>query len=155
MSQTVWERALDFFGLGLDDGYHRHSAMRSETVHEEERDEGVYHLNPPRQSTVAATVPLVRAEPRNMDEATIVADEIKRQIPVILNLEGTNPEEARRIRDFLAGVTYGLNGFMKKLGNWVYACSPFDMPIERLILDGSRIGESRYEDDEYEDEDTY
>jgi hypothetical protein len=29
------------------------------------------------------------------------------------------------------------------------------MPIERLILDGSRIGESRYEDDEYEDEDTY
>lgn len=154
MSHNVWERALDFLGLGLDEDYRR-TAMRSETVSDEEPEEGVYQLNPPRQSSVTSTVPLVRAEPRNMDEATIVADEIKRQIPVILNLEGTDPDEARRVRDFLAGVTYGLNGYMKKLGHWVYACAPFDMPIERLVLDGSRVGESRYEDDEYEDEDTY
>jgi cell division inhibitor SepF len=80
-----------------------------------------------------------------MEEATIVADEIKRQIPVILNLEGCNPEDARRIRDFLGGVTYGLDGYMKKIGTWVYACSPHDMPIERLVLDGANRDQPRYE----------
>ncbi len=152
MSQPVWERWLDVFGLRLDHDYGRMS-MRSEPVSEERQD--VIQLHPNRQPA-AATVPLVRAEPHDMTEATVVADEIKRQIPVILNLEGTSPDEARRIRDFLAGVTYGLNGYMKRLGSWVYACSPFDMPIERLILDGTRIGEARYEDEEYaefEDED--
>ena len=82
-----------------------------------------------------------------MDEATAVADEIKRQVPVLLNLEETPPEEARRIRDFLGGVTYGLNGYMRKIGSWVYVCSPWDMPVEKLILDPSRRGTDRYEDE--------
>ena len=149
MSRSVFERALDIFGLGLDEEYDA-AAMRSGTVtDDEEEDEGVYHLHPERQTP--STVPLVRAEPKTMEEATIVADEIKRQVPVILNLEGSSPEEARRIRDFLAGVAYGLNGYMKKMGGWVYACSPFDMPIERLALDGSKLGTARYEEDGYED----
>lgn len=152
MRQSVWERAIDLLGLGLDDEYEDEQAMRSEAIHDE--DEGVYHIHPERPA--ATTVPLVRAEPRNMDDATIVADEMKRQVPLILNLAGADPEEARRIRDFLAGVAYGLNGYMKKMGDMVYACSPFDMPIEKLSLDGSKLGESRYVRDDDDDlEDTY
>lgn len=152
MPRSVWERALDLFGLGLDDEFYG-EPLPSQSVNDEE--EGVYPLHPQRSSDSASTCPLVRAEPRNMDEATVVADEIKRQVPVILNLEDSNPEEARRIRDFLGGVTYGLNGYMKKLGNWVYACSPFDMPIERLVLDSHNLGQSRYETDHAVDEDGY
>ena len=95
----------------------------------------------------AISCPVVRAEPRTMEEATAVGDEIKRQNPVVLNLEGVEREEAGRIRDFLGGVTYGVNGYMRKIGSWVYICSPFDMPIERLILDASRRGEDRFEDE--------
>ncbi len=95
----------------------------------------------------AISCPIVRAEPRTMEEATAVGDEIKRQNPVVLNLEGVEREEARRIRDFLGGVTYGVNGYMRKIGSWVYVCSPFDMPIEKLVLDPSRRGEDRFEDE--------
>jgi len=95
----------------------------------------------------AISCPLVRAEPRTMEEATTVGDEIKRQNPVVINLEGVDRDEARRIRDFLGGVTYGVNGYMRKIGSWVYVCSPFDMPIEKLLLDPSRRGEDRFEDD--------
>jgi len=95
----------------------------------------------------AISCPIVRAEPRTMEEATTVGDEIKRQNPVVLNLEGVEREEARRIRDFLGGVTYGVNGYMRKIGSWVYICSPFDMPIEKLLLDPSRRGEDRFEDE--------
>ena len=150
MPASIWSRALDLFGRGLDDLDYADGLDRGGV---EEDDDGIYPIRPSHRP--ASTCPLVRAEPRNMDEATGVADEIKRQTPVVLNLEECNPEEARRIRDFIGGVTYGLNGYMKKIGTWVYACSPFDMPIERLVLDGTNVGEPRYERDDMREEDPY
>jgi len=119
--------------------------------YEEPSENGEGDLDPRVRHTArksqAISCPIVRAEPRTMEEATAVGDEIKRQNPVVLNLEGVEREEARRIRDFLGGVTYGVNGYMRKIGNWVYVCSPFDMPVEKLILDPSRRGEDRFEED--------
>ena len=141
MPRSVFAKALDLLGLGIleQDELESHEPL--------DDDEGLYRIREePRQST--AVCPLVRAEPRDLDEAQYVADEIKREVPVILNLEECNPDEARRIRDFLGGVTYGVNGHMRKLGSWVYACSPFDMPIEKLILDGGNLGQDRYERDD-------
>ena len=152
MAATIWNKALDLLGRGLDEPDYDYQAAPA-YADDEQGDEGVYPIQPEQRAT--ATCPLVRAEPRNMDEATAVADEIKRRAPVILNLEECNPEEARRIRDFLGGVTYGLNGYMKKLGTWVYACSPFDMPVERLVLDGPNVGEPRYERDDTRDDEPY
>jgi FtsZ-interacting cell division protein YlmF len=125
-----------------DDTYGPHPDTQA--VHDE-REDGVYPLHPDRHE--AATCPIVRAEPTTMAEATPVADEIKRQIPVVLNLEGATPDEARRIKDFLGGVTYGLNGYMRKIASRVYVCAPFDMPVEKLILDSSKQGASRYTHD--------
>jgi hypothetical protein len=42
-------------------------------------------------------------------------------------------------------VTYGLNGYMRRISDWVFICAPFDMPVEKLMLDGPRSGEARYE----------
>lgn len=140
-----WDAARDLFGIGLNGQYQDEV---DEADEEYVDDDGMYPIHQERAQTTssaAVTCPLVRCEPRNMDDATLVANEIKRQVPVILNLEGTNPEDARRIRDFLGGVTYGLNGYMKKLGSWVYACSPIDMPIERLVIESSTPGNPRYE----------
>jgi len=39
-----------------------------------------------------------------MDQATTVADEIKRRKPVLLNLQSATEPEAKRIRDFVGGV---------------------------------------------------
>jgi cell division inhibitor SepF len=141
----LWDAALDLFGLGLN-GHYQEEA--DDAAYDQKGDDGLYPIHAERPAAAsAATCPLIRCEPRSMDDATLVADEIKRQVPVILNLEGSNPEEARRIRDFLGGVTYGLNGYMKKLGSWVYACAPFDMPIEKLVIEASTPGNPRYERD--------
>jgi cell division inhibitor SepF len=146
MPASMWSRALDVFRQNFDDEYFE-EPMASEALHE---DEGVYQLRP--DPTPDSACPLVRAAPRNMDEATCVADEIKRRVPVILNLEDCSPDEARRIRDFVGGVTYGLDGYMKKIGSWVYACAPFDMPVKRLVLDGASFGQPRYETDDDNDD---
>jgi len=74
-----------------------------------------------------------------------VADEIKRRRPVVLNLQSAPEAEAKRIRDFVGGVTYGLNGYMRRIADWVFVCAPFDMPVERLVLDGTSATGPRYE----------
>ena len=93
-----------------------------------------------------AGVTIIRADPKNMEQATAVADEIKRRKPVILNLQSAMESEATRIRDFIGGVTYGLNGYMRRIAEWVYVCAPFDMPVEKMVLDGAHFGGSRYEE---------
>lgn len=149
MTKGITAHVLDWLGLGSEEvggdpfGYPDERLTSQGT---EGDDEG--QLIPlPRRQNQAINCPIVRAEPQTMDEATAVADEIKRQNPVLLNLEEVEREEARRIRDFLGGVTYGLNGYMRKVGSWVYVCAPFDMPVEKLVLDPSRQGPDRFEAD--------
>jgi cell division inhibitor SepF len=114
-------------------------------VHEigERRETGVHPLRDERAEFAGLSI--VRADPKNMDQATAVADEIKRRKPVVLNLQAAPEAEAKRIRDFIGGVTYGLNGYMRRIADWVYVCAPFDMPVERLVLDGLSGTGPRYE----------
>lgn len=146
MSRGITAQVLDWLGLGSQEEDelfgHLDERLTSETAEGDSQD-GLIPM--PRRYNQAINCPIVRAEPQSMDEATAVADEIKRQNPLLLNLEGIEREEARRIRDFLGGVTYGLNGYMRKISSWVYVCAPFDMPVEKLILDPSRQGEDRFE----------
>ena len=130
--------AVELFSRRTEDegGRHRLHSGYPESDHD---------LTPVPRAPESINCPIVRAEPHSLDEAAAVAEEIKRQNPVILNLEGVEKTEARRIRDFLGGVTYGLNGYMRKVGSWVYICAPFDMPVERLVMDPSRQGWERFE----------
>ena len=75
---------------------------------------------------------IVRAQPTSLDEASLIADKIKDHVPVALNLEELDDALARRIVDFLSGVTYGLDGSMKQVGRAVFLCAPSHMPIQEL-----------------------
>ncbi|HEY3397327.1 MAG TPA: cell division protein SepF [Armatimonadota bacterium] len=144
MPKTALAQVRDFFGLAPLN--HRPSRRTGSHLNSEDA-----YYNPENdviefpRTTDNINCPIVRAEPRNLDEATVVADEIKHQNPVVLNLESVDKAEARRIVDFLGGVTYGLNGYMRRLSSWVYICAPFDMPVEKLVLDPSRQGRDRFE----------
>jgi len=138
--------------LGLDAGEPSYEEMdRYEDDLQPAEGDMDPRVTPSARKHQAISCPIVRCEPHNMEEATAVGDEIKRQNPVVMNLEGIEQGEARRIRDFIGGVAYGVNGYMRKIGTWVYVCSPFDMPIEKLILDPSRRGGDRFEQ-EYAEE---
>jgi cell division inhibitor SepF len=146
---SLLQQALDYLGWRNDelegeevdpDGYDDLGGFEDSTP---SRDSGVHPLRHERAEF--AGVSIVRADPKNMDQATTVADEIKRRRPVLLNLQSAAEPEAKRIRDFLAGVTYGLNGYMRRVSDRVFVCAPFDMPVEKLMLDGPRSSEARYE----------
>lgn len=146
----ILQTALDYLGWSNDLEGERSDYLEDEyedselqTGAPERPEQGVIPLRQERAEF--AGLAIVRADPKNMDQATMVADEIKRRKPVVVNLQQAPEAEAKRIRDFIGGVTYGLNGYMRRIADWVYVCSPFDMPVERLVLDGVRPGEQRYE----------
>ncbi|NKB39647.1 MAG: DUF552 domain-containing protein [Ilumatobacter sp.] len=62
--------------------------------------------------------------PRRFDQAQEVADAFKNGTPVIMNLEGTERDVARRLIDFGSGICYALDGTMEKVATGVYLLKP-------------------------------
>ncbi len=62
--------------------------------------------------------------PRRFDQAQEVADAFKSGTPVIMNLEGTERDVARRLIDFGSGICYALDGTMEKVATGVYLLKP-------------------------------
>jgi cell division inhibitor SepF len=77
-------------------------------------------------------MPVVLARPRNMEDATTVAERVKDRVPVIMNLEGVDDATARRVVDFIGGVVFALDGSLRKSGRAVFVCTPSDIPVEEL-----------------------
>jgi len=78
--------------------------------------------------------------PSTMDDASDVADNLKRRQPIIVNLQNADGFEARRIVDFLSGVTFAMDGHMQKVGEGIFLFTPRALAInseERPFLNGA------------------
>jgi cell division inhibitor SepF len=62
-------------------------------------------------------------------------DHLKDKRTVVLNLEQTNREIARRLLDFLSGVAYANEGKIKKVANSTYIITPYNVDIQGDIID--------------------
>ena len=68
---------------------------------------------------------ITTVRPRNFDDdAKVIADCLREEIPVIINLEDTNPEHARRIIEFALGTTYAIDGDVQQVSEYVFVCTP-------------------------------
>jgi cell division inhibitor SepF len=91
-------------------------------------DSGV-HIRPSTTPSGLRSVPGGSMEPhtvrpRRFDQAQEVADKFKDGQPVIMNLEGTERDVARRLIDFASGICYALDGSMEKVATGVYLLKP-------------------------------
>ena len=91
-----------------------------------ERDDSGVQPRPQRSGGGGGTgnVEPATVRPRRFDQAQEVADKFKDGQPVIMNLEGSDREVARRLIDFASGLCYGLDGSMEKVANGVYLLKP-------------------------------
>lgn len=58
------------------------------------------------------------------DHAKLLADKIRERTAVLLNLRDTDPEMVRRLVDFATGLTYALDGSMRKVSDGVVLVLP-------------------------------
>jgi len=79
--------------------------------------------------------------PKSFNDAQQVADRFKQAIPVILNLQGTDTDLAKRLIDFASGLTYALDGGMQRIADKVFLLTPRNVEVSaeeraRLIEKG-------------------
>ena len=67
--------------------------------------------------------------PKSFNDAQQVADKFKQAIPVVLNLQGTDTELAKRLIDFASGLTYALDGGMQRIASKVFMLTPRNVQI--------------------------
>lgn len=78
---------------------------------------------------------VVLVKPSKYTEARDIADHLKFKRTVVLNLENTDPEEGKRLLDFLSGVAYGSGGKLKKVSLATYIVTTNHVDIQGDLLD--------------------
>jgi cell division inhibitor SepF len=67
--------------------------------------------------------------PKSFNDAQDVADKFKEAIPVILNLQSSETDLAKRLIDFSSGLTYALDGGMQRIADKVFLLTPRNVEV--------------------------
>lgn len=78
---------------------------------------------------------VVLVKPDRFENAAEIADHLREKRTVVLNLEQTNKEIARRLLDFLSGVAYANEGKIKKVAVSTYIITPYNVDILGDLID--------------------
>ena len=78
---------------------------------------------------------VVLVKPERFENASEIADHLRDKRTVVLNLESTNKDIARRLIDFLSGVAYAGDGKIKKVSANTYIITPYHVDIEGDLID--------------------
>lgn len=133
----------DFVGFGdvdYEDDYELEDEEMEEVVDEKPgffgRKNKVVPLD--RQSNQPR---IMVVKPKCFNNAVDVSDQLKQRRPVVIDVCGLDPEEARRVIDFVTGTVYGLGGDIQKVTGGIFIATPSSFDIAGDFLkDKSGIG---------------
>ena len=108
---------------------HREPAFDDRKTRVEDRRNKVVNIHATTQLKV------VLVKPERFESASEIADNLKDKRTVVLNLESTNKDVARRLIDFLSGVAYAGEGKIKKVAANTYLITPYSVDIEGDLID--------------------
>jgi len=127
-------KILGFLGLQEED-------EREEAVEESDEEYFPSRKNKSQNNTSnlvlhsQKNIKVVLNEPRSYEETQEIADHLRQHRPIIVNLQRLNPDQARRVVDFLSGCVYALNGQIKKIGPSIFFCTPENVDIQGAITE--------------------
>ncbi len=99
------------------------------SVENERRSNKVVNIHTTTQLQV------VLVKPERFENASEIADHLREKRTVVLNLESTNKDIARRLLDFLSGVAYANEGKIKKVAISTYIITPYNVDILGDLID--------------------
>ena len=106
----------------------RESSRRKEVPAEARRNK-VVNIHATTQLQV------VLVKPERYENASEIADHLRDKRTVVLNLEKTQKDVARRLLDFLSGVAYAQEGKIKKVALQTYIVTPYNVDIMGDLID--------------------
>ena len=101
------------------------------------------YQEPPRRNSGGKVVNIntttqlqvVLVKPERYENASEIADHLRDKRTVVLNLEKTQKDVARRLLDFLSGVAYAQEGKIKKVALQTYIVTPYNVDIMGDLID--------------------
>ena len=108
--------------------FSKEESEEEETL-EEETEEGALNTVAKKGNT------MILLEPRAYSESQQIADYLKNNSSVVVNLRRVTPDQAKRIVDFLSGTIYAISGDLQKLGGGIFLCTPNSVNVEGKISD--------------------
>ena len=123
--------STDFDDIFAEDDYRRDDRR------DDRREERVSPLSQQRTAPLRSVPggldqPQVKVHlvmPKSFNDAQVVADKFKNAIPVILNLQSSETELAKRLIDFASGLTYALDGGMQRVADKVFLLTPRNVEV--------------------------
>ena len=100
-----------------------------------QQQESKQHSNKVVNINATTQLQVVLVKPERFDDASSIADQLNAKHTVVLNLESTNKDVARRLIDFLSGVAYAGEGKIKKVAANTYIITPYHVDIEGDLID--------------------
>ena len=107
----------------------RADSYSSPAMEEERRSNKVVNIR------AATQLQVVLVKPEKFEDASAIADHLREKRTVVLNLESTNKDIARRLLDFLSGVAYANAGKIKKVAIATYIITPYNVDILGDLID--------------------
>jgi cell division inhibitor SepF len=74
--------------------------------------------------------------PDSFRDARVIGELFRDGVPVIMNLTGMEPADAKRVVDFAAGLIFGLRGSIDRVSTRVFLLTPADTEI----ISGDSVG---------------
>ena len=93
------------------------------------------HSNKVVNINATTQLKVVLVKPDRFDSVTEIAEHLRSKHAVVLNLESTNKDVARRLVDFLSGCAYALDGKIKKIAISTYIITPYNVDIVGDLID--------------------
>ena len=139
VKEIISENDDDDFDEYYDDAEAFEKSSKSERSRE--REEKIERPRRARSSDkvvnihTTAQLQVVLVKPERYEEAASIADNLCEKRTVVLNLESTNRDIARRLLDFLSGVAYANNGQIKRVANSTYIITPYNVYVMGDLID--------------------
>lgn len=119
-----------------DDDFEDFQPRKKVSLPDEHQEVPEYRKNNKVVNINATTqLAVVLVKPEKFENAAEIADHLRDKRTVVLNLEETNKDVARRLIDFLSGVTYSQDGKIKKVANSTFIITPYNVDILGDLID--------------------
>lgn len=119
----------DYYDDEYEDNFITKEEKSSKKVIDDVKSNKVVNINATTQLKV------VLVKPEHFEDASSIADHLNEKRTVVINLESTNKEIARRLVDFLSGVAYANNGQIKRVANSTFIITPYNVDVMGDLLD--------------------
>ncbi|MGI5962298.1 MAG: cell division protein SepF [Lawsonibacter sp.] len=129
----------------FEDDFDAQPPVRSERRERSGRSDSFYNSTPVQEEDrrsnkvvnirAATQLQVVLVKPERFEDASAIADHLREKRTVVLNLESTNKEVARRVLDFLSGAAYANEGKVKKVAISTYIITPYNVDILGDLID--------------------